>query len=256
MKKLTIAILSLITAASAMAQTKTVTNRDLERYRQQRLEAEKQLKERYKELGFPSPEERERQNEQSREEFEAYSAELRERRLESQTDILARADELRAEIASINAQINYLRANQNASPYKGGTLTLQPFAFSYSYGGYGAYGYGGFRGRGNRTLRQISRLPQNARTVQEYALNYPSSQSLSRQATGNVRIGGRIGGGYNYGKGGYYRGGYVSPFILGGTFDVDDVSSEITSLEQTRAGLLAEWRLLEEKARRAGIRLD
>ncbi|MGH9819251.1 MAG: hypothetical protein ACRD43_03700 [Pyrinomonadaceae bacterium] len=47
-----------IAAVSAVAQTKTVTNFELEKYRQQRVQAEKDLNENYKELGFASPEER------------------------------------------------------------------------------------------------------------------------------------------------------------------------------------------------------
>lgn len=47
-----------LAAVSAFAQTKTVTNFELEKYRQQRVQAVKDLNENYKELGFASPEER------------------------------------------------------------------------------------------------------------------------------------------------------------------------------------------------------
>jgi hypothetical protein len=54
-----LAICILTTAAvSAFAQTRTITNFELERYRTQRVQAEKDLNENYKELGFSSPEER------------------------------------------------------------------------------------------------------------------------------------------------------------------------------------------------------
>jgi len=250
MKKFAIVILVLTAAVSHFGQTtKTVTNEDLEKYRQQRIEAERQLKERYAEMGFPSPAERERQIRESSAELEEYSNRLRRERLASQGDIAARANALRAQLASIDAQLDYLRGQTGGSTYKGGTFSANlPFVYSYGYGF-----RGGARGGNRSPLRQISRLPQNARTAQEYAVMYPSSQSISAQVSGNVRYGGgRVG----YGGRGFYRGGYVAPVIVGGSYNANDAGSQIVFLEQTRAGLLAEWRILEEQARRAGIRLD
>jgi len=266
MKKLCILILSLACAFSAFAQTKTVTNSDLEKFRQQRIESERKLKERYAEMGFPSPAQIERQNAERRAEMEQYSDQLREQRIYAQNDIIAQANALRTQIADVEAQINYLR-NQ------GGAYYNQPYIYSYGYapyvsyrGGRSGYGYApnGWRGGGS-TLAQISRLPPNMRTVQEYAAMYPSSQSIYNQSIGNVRIGGggRIGGyggGIGYGRGGNYRGGnyrggYVAPYVGGGYYG-NDASQQLIYLEQQRAGLLAQWNLLEEQARRAGIRLD
>jgi Spy/CpxP family protein refolding chaperone len=252
MKKLAVVILSLIVSVSAFAQTtKTVTNQDLEKFRQKRIESEKQLKEKYAQMGFPSPEELARQNARKRAEFEQYSDELRRQRIQSQNDIIAQANALRAEIASINAQINYLKNQQNPSGvYKGGTVTITGYLPYGGYGGYGGY-YGG--NRGNRSvLPQIRRLPPNMRTVQEYASMYPSSQSIYNQSIGNVRIGGgRVRGGNRY-----YRGGTIAPVIVGGTYDTISAGDQLNYLEQTRAGLLAQWQIVEEKARRAGIRLE
>jgi len=249
MKKFAIAILSLTAAVSAFGQeTRTVTNNDLEKFRRQRIENERKLKERYAEMGFPSPEQIERQNRERREAMEEYSDELRQRRLETQSDIVAEANELRSQIASIDAQINYLRNQGGGKVYKGGTATITGYL---PYDGYGGYGrYGGFR-RNRSPLRQISRLPQNMRTVQEYGAMYPSSRSIYNQSIGNVRIGGRVRGGN-----GYYRGGTIAPIIVGGTYDANTANDQLIYLEQTRAGLLAEWQIVEEKARRAGIRLD
>ena len=59
MKNKTAVFLSFILAFSfsAFAQTKTVTNADLEKFRQKRLQAEREYRENYERLGFPSPEE-------------------------------------------------------------------------------------------------------------------------------------------------------------------------------------------------------
>jgi hypothetical protein len=64
------------------AQSRTVTNADLEKYRQERLKNERDYLENYKSLGLPAPEELERRREQSRLESIELSARLRTERLE------------------------------------------------------------------------------------------------------------------------------------------------------------------------------
>jgi hypothetical protein len=66
----------------AAGQSKTVTNADLEKYRQERLKNERDYLENYKALGLASPEELERRREQSRLETMELSARLRAERLE------------------------------------------------------------------------------------------------------------------------------------------------------------------------------
>jgi hypothetical protein len=63
-------------------QTRTVTNADLEKFREQRIAAEQELRENYERLGFPSPEERERQRVESIRERESLAERLRLERLE------------------------------------------------------------------------------------------------------------------------------------------------------------------------------
>jgi len=74
-------ILAVAAAAFAQAEpkTKTVTNADLEKYRQARLAAEKDLRENYEALGFPSPEELDRRNVESNRELADLAQRLRER---------------------------------------------------------------------------------------------------------------------------------------------------------------------------------
>jgi hypothetical protein len=76
-----IAILSLGTWAQAR---RTVTNADLERYKQTRIVAERELREDYVRLGFPSPEVRERRDAESRQQMFDLSARLKAERLESE----------------------------------------------------------------------------------------------------------------------------------------------------------------------------
>ncbi|MBA2735716.1 MAG: hypothetical protein H0U50_02900, partial [Pyrinomonadaceae bacterium] len=110
MKKrlLFILCLCLISANSALAQTKTVTNADLEKFRQKRLQIEREYRENYEKLGFPSPEELERQRKQSRLDNEETIIRQKVERFENENDFAAQASALRSEIVSVEAQINYV----------------------------------------------------------------------------------------------------------------------------------------------------
>ena len=137
MKKQTAVLLSLIFSLSIIstAQTRTVTNADLEKFRQQRLQAEREYRENYERLGFPSPEELERQREEDRVRREKLSAELKAERLQREA-IQAQNEQNRA----IQRQNQYLQniADQNYSNgryYYGGYTTY--------IGGYGSFGYYG-----------------------------------------------------------------------------------------------------------------
>lgn len=71
-------LIMLASVAFAFGQRPTVTNETLEKYRQQRLAAEKDLRENYEKLGFPSPEEREARDKASREKLDEIAANLRD----------------------------------------------------------------------------------------------------------------------------------------------------------------------------------
>ena len=68
-------------AAIASSQTKTITNSDLSDYREKRIAAEKELREDYARLGFPSPEVRAARDAQAAKELIELSARLRNERL-------------------------------------------------------------------------------------------------------------------------------------------------------------------------------
>jgi hypothetical protein len=88
----------------AFGQTKAVTNVDLEKFRQKRLQAEKEYRENYKRLGLPSPEELDRRREQSRKENEELSARLRAERLERER-IEAEQEAIRLNYLSSQGQV-------------------------------------------------------------------------------------------------------------------------------------------------------
>lgn len=127
-----------ICANVASAQSKrTVTNADLEKFRQTRLQAEKDYRENYQRLGLPSPEELEKRREQNRKELSELSERLREENLEREQK--QREEEFR------QAQLLYFRSSQlNQGAYNGngfyssGYVGGYPF-FGYSNGYYGNY---------------------------------------------------------------------------------------------------------------------
>lgn len=251
MKKrwLFILLLSLFTANLTLAQTKTVTNADLEKFKQKRVQEETKYRKNYKRLGLSSPEEIEKQNEQRRREFEQLSDQLKAQRQQTKNSILERADILNSEIASIDAQINYLRGQIGNSSSSSQTV-IYP-------NGYQSYGYVPYGNRSFRsTFRQRQSLPTNAQTVQDYTRMYPNSNDLYNRSTGNYAYQNQRLGRFSYGRRGYYRS-YGTPIIVdNGNYTQNDLNSQLIYLEQQRAGLLAQWQLLEEEARRAGVKID
>lgn len=111
------------------AQVKTVTNADLEKFRQERLKNEKDYRENYARLGLPSPEELQRRNEQSAKERTELSNRLRAERLEQE-----RREALAAQGSLYVVPNNVQPRRYYQSPY---------------YFGYPVYG-GFYRGRANR----------------------------------------------------------------------------------------------------------
>ncbi len=114
MKHLFIFALIIAAASLTTAQTKTVTNGDLEQFRQKRLKAEKDYRENYEKLGFPSPEELDRQNEQSKRDLAELSRRIEaENARKESLEQSARNNALLEEINLVNAQTFYLSRQAN-----------------------------------------------------------------------------------------------------------------------------------------------
>jgi hypothetical protein len=126
MKQKMMLIFCLIFSMSALsfAQSPSVTNADLEKYRQERLRADKEYRENYAKLGFPSPEELDRERKESLIEAEKLAAKLRAERLEQE-----RVDAYR-EAAS--AQATTLLRQRS---YFDGFADEPSYFWSFGYGG-------------------------------------------------------------------------------------------------------------------------
>jgi len=272
MKKRLLFILCLcfVSANSALAQTKTVTNADLEKFRQKRLQTEREYRENYEKLGFPSPEELERQRGQSRLENEEILIRRKEERLENEYDFAAQTSALRSEIASVEAQINYVLslfpANRPPTSYYTGGVA--PFGYtrngqSNSIWGGDATGrvfFGGGRIHTPNPRSAFGNVRQNAPIRNHIGRNqfYGNSGIGINIGVGNGRLHGRYG---QYGQRYDYRRrqslGYYAPLVIDKyDYTQDELAAQLRSLEQERAGLYAEWRLLQETAKRAGVKID
>lgn len=136
MRNKTVLLLSLILSVSAVAfaQTKTVTNSDLEKFKQKRLQNEREYRENYARLGFPSPEELERKRVEDEKNLVEYSRQLEANRL--------RREALQAEAANQALFLrNQYQQSQGYSNYNSG---------GYFYDGYSPYYYDNGYYRSNR----------------------------------------------------------------------------------------------------------
>ncbi|MBK9164107.1 MAG: hypothetical protein IPM21_09355 [Acidobacteria bacterium] len=125
-KGLFLLLFGLVLAPLAVdAQTRTVTNADLEKFRSERLEAERQYRQNYERLGLPSPEELERRRVESAREREELSARLRAERIQ------------REQFAAMAARA--------AAEREGSVVIIENGRQQVV--GYGVYGYPNYRGR-------------------------------------------------------------------------------------------------------------
>ncbi len=228
----------------SQATTRTITNRDLETFRRERVESEMLYERRRKELGLPSLEESKRRTAVEAEEAFQTIREIRSRQDESETYWRTRASDLRAELASTNARIYFLQGRLNELP--------QPFST------------GAFIG--------VSPFGPFARTRFGNALPNPGvfvaptfgSQLTARGNFGNGTTRGQVlvntepfRGRRRFGGQSFFP---FSGAAVGLPYQAYDYSLErpalITELDQLlayRAGLEARWRDLEDEARRAGV---
>lgn len=190
MKKRLLFILCLFSLASsaAIAQTKTVTNQDLEKFRQQRLQAERDYRENYAALGFPSPEELKREREENRKERSEFAEQIRRENLEREK--IENEAEYRQERLEIleNNSVNQYYAQQ--SPYGTGN-----YSGGY-FGLYSGYGYTGYAYSNRRYNDFYGRRGFGRRAGNFYNAPGFFGRTGSRlNNNGGVRVNIRVGGG-------------------------------------------------------------
>jgi hypothetical protein len=223
---------------------RSITNRDLEAIRQTRLASEAAYERRRNELGLPTLEETRRAAELEADRSRERMVTMRSEEAETESYWRSRASELRAEIASTNARIDFVRArlNETANGFAlGGFATAVPF---------GLVGQSRFNRFGQPRFQRAPVL---------------SPWQVGPQIAGRSRFGGRhtraqILVNPVYGRRAGLGFPNFAPFpLLSNPFQDYDYSYErselmvqLDELLGHRAGLQARWQSLAEEARRAG----
>jgi hypothetical protein len=234
----------------SQATPRTITNRDLETFRRERIESEMLYERRRKELGLPSLEESKRRAAVEAEEAFQTIREIRSRQEESETYWRSRASDLRADLASTNARIDFMQRRLNELP--------QPF----STGAFiGVSPFGTFaRARVGNALR-----PPEVPNPGVFVAPPFGPQLTARGNFGNGMSRGQVlvnrepfRGTRRFGGQSFFP--FSGATAVGLPFQAYDSSLErsalITELDQLlayRAGLEARWRDLEDEARRADV---
>ena len=224
--------------------THTVTNRDLESSMRRRRESELAYERRRKELGLPSVEESRRQ---AAAESELIAKELERRRAaerEAESYWRARASALRTEIASVDAQLGYVRRQLDEPPFPTVNGSFANFISTLPLISFGNFG----RARPLRPLvnhrPSVFVAPRSGRVdfdggavrgqVFRNPLEFPHSPLTGPPRAPNVVV---------YGS-------TVRPYDV--SYARDLLIIQFNELATARAGLSARWRELEDEARRAG----
>lgn len=173
---------------AAAAQTRTVTNADLEKFRQRRVQAEQDYRQNYERLGLPSPEELEKQREQNRKDLAELSARLQNENLERQQR--QREEDYRQ--AQMNNQFSQSAYGENGY-YTSGYVVGYPY---YGYPNY--YGNGYYRNFPNR-FNGKRKFGRNGGFYNTITPGTVFPQQGVRINTGGVRIGVATGGGFGGG---------------------------------------------------------
>lgn len=234
---------------------RTITNRDLESSMVRRRQSELAYEKRRQELGLPSVAESRRRAEIESVQIQSELSTTRSVERESEGYWRARASALRTEMATIDAEINYLRVRLEDSPFplSSGFTSISVLPLIAPGISFGNAGFGG-------------RLPRTGglRPFPVY-----SAPQFGQRLSARVRFGGgntrgqvllNSGGGFRHSRS---FGGVGFPFPIvssvgafGSGYDYSYERSALIThfneLAAARAGLKARWRELEDEARRAG----
>lgn len=235
-------------------ERKPLTQADIEKARVARQQSEQAYERRRQELGLPTLEETRRRNEEEAKRLNQESEQYQTERSQSESYWRARATELRDEMASLDAEISYMRERLSEMP---DYSTLNSYGFVAGYtpivplqAGVARFpvvvGHPGFMHGINGT----SAPPAGFQAFGGFA---PQSQIQIR--AGAVRG--------NFGRRGIVRPGIIAPATsyLGVpsasydnySYDRANLIPRLHELEAQRAGFQSRWRSLEEDARRAGV---
>ena len=208
---------------------RSITNRDLETYRQKRIQSEIAYEKRRKDLGLPSAAEGLRESAAIVDRTREQLSSVRSREQEAEEYWRGRSSSLRTEIAANQAQIDFVRRRLDEIPLTtslGGFSTMSPFG------------------------APVLNFPfQNLATQNVFSTSQSFNLGQRRFPYGNNR------GRFNRGRFSPFYGNNVMPYPLQTpdySYERAELVNQLNELEMTRTGFIVRWRELEEEARRAG----
>jgi hypothetical protein len=211
------------------AAGRSITNKDLETYRQKRIQSEIAYEKRRRELGLPSAAEGRRASAAIVERTREQLSNVRSQEQAAEEYWRGRASSLRTEIAANQAQIDFVRRRLDEiplTPSLGGFTTMSPFG------------------------APVLNLPfQNLATPNVFSTSQNLNWGSRRFPYGNNR------GRFNRGRFSPFWGqnAFAVPFQTPDySYERAELVNQLNELEMTRTGFIVRWRELEEEARRAG----
>jgi len=216
---------------------RSITNKDLEGYRQARIQSEIAYEKRRKDLGLPSAEQQQLESAAIVDRTHQQLLGMQAKQENAEQYWRTRASDLRSEMASVDAQIGYVRGRLAELP---DNSSYNGFSTVMPYGGvfpqYGTFPYQNTWGSGVRTITRTGPLAV-------YGTLYPGVNPYGRN--GRAR--------------GWYRPNWPYTNVLtlpsesyDSRWERTELMGKLNELEMQRASLKSRWRDLEEEARRAG----
>ncbi|MEP6924016.1 MAG: hypothetical protein ABI954_06105 [Pyrinomonadaceae bacterium] len=263
---LCLSLISLFSVGVLAQNKKVVTNVDLEKYRQQRIQANADYERKVQEGTLPSKAELEKREQERQKFISEFSQKATAARNEAENYWQAQAYQLRTEIAAVEAEANYVRARVVDIPQQQVYYSIGSLPYGYGRGGYGGgIGNGRFPANGTSNTQinygQIGgRLdvrsggPLKIRVGGTYGLS--SIQQSSRfGATGILT---RPNTSLTFGGFPYQAGILAAPynFQTSDSLTREELIVRLQLLEQQRAGLYARFEALQDEAQQQGVNIN
>lgn len=268
------------TIGFAQQPNRTVTNQDLNKFRERRIQAEAEYNKKVESGAQPSQTDIERRNAERLQFNRELTEKSKAKQQQTENAFQSQAFALKSELAALDAEINFVRARVNEIPepqtyYAVGYL---PYG-GFGYNGFGGVGFGGvgfpqYPNNANANIRignnnivlsgNQTNVQQNGSVAITTANNLQAPQ-LSLNQNGGFTAGSfptnNFGGALtnlNFGGAPYTAGILAAPFTLPTPQNLtrEELLARLRALRQTRAGLQARFDVLQEEARRNGVNVD
>ena len=250
---LCLSLISLFSAINFGQNKKVITNDDLEKYRQKRVQADADYDRKVQAGVVPTKAELEKREQERQKFISEFSQKATVARNQAENYWQSQAYALRTEIASVEAEINYVstRVAQIPRPQVYYSVGYLP------YSGYGNCCYGGVtlpqypanrinNGQNTAPLATSGGVYANLMTRQPATVGtFPLNRNIP---TTNLTFGGIP----------YQPGILTAPFTLQTpeNYTREELLARLRLLEQQRAGLYARFESLQDEAQRQGVNIN